>query len=481
MTALDMIREGFSIWVGGMLGENMYTTPIVFTLLFLFGFLATAILRTFSMPRAAVADMPSSLCDEGREIINDANTARLFELETEVAASKASLKRFTETLSTTFAHLSGGLAIFDADKSLYLFNPALCDLLDLDPVWLAKRPSIADFISKLREKRHLPEAKNFLEWRRLLTDLKDTGQNKSYDDEWVLPDGRVFRVTGQPHPRGAVAFLFEDISAQVFIERQRRLEVSLNQSILNGLSDAVAVISSSGQVKFTNTALSNMFGVAFCERFVRCGVSEIPESKSLTTWAADFWPKLVTYVAASKRNPRWEQSLVVQDGPKVLANVSALSDGSTLVAFKINTKISGVDLPVISGVPDPLHFAKLEGLLRQREISFTHSGFDLDCVDQEGTAKMRHILWYLTISAANHCRKGGEIALSSRSSGQYTALKCHISDADHVDGAQEDVAASLLRSLTSQPDGRNSWAYDAKVDPYTVLFKAQKRLKLTAL
>ncbi len=481
MTALDMIREGFGVWADGALGANMYTTPIVFTLLFLFGFLATAVLKTFRVPRTAVADMSGTLSAEGREIIDDANTARLLELETEIATSKDALKRFTETLSTTFAHLSGGLAIFDADKSLYLFNPALSDLLDLDPVWLAKRPSIADFISMLREKRHLPEKKNFLEWRRLLTDLKDTGQQKSYDDEWALPDGRVFRVTGQPHPRGAVAFLFEDISAQVAIERQHRLEVSLNQSILNGLSDGVVVVNASGMVKFTNTALADLFGVEFCETLVSRGIPELPESKLMISDTTDFWPKLKTYVAAPKRLAPWEQLLTAENNTKILADVSTLPDGSTLVVFKANTKIAGEDLPTMDGVPDPLHFANLENMLCQREISFDHSGFDVDCVDQENTIKMRRILWYLAISAANSCRKGGKIALSSRVEGQYTALSCHVSEADHVEGVQENVAGNLLKSLTAQPDGRNSWAYDAEVDPYTVSFKAQNRLKLSAL
>ncbi len=480
MTALEMIREGFGAWADGALGANIYTTPIVFTLLFLFGFLAMALLKTFRFPRVAVANTHSTLSAEGREIIDDANTARLFELETEIAASKDALKRFTETLSTTFAHLSGGLAIFDADKSLYLFNPALSDLLDLDPVWLAKRPSIADFISMLREKRHLPEKKNFLEWRRLLTNLKDTGQQKNYEDEWVLPDGRVFRVTGQSHPRGAVAFLFEDISAQVAIARRHRSEVSLNQSILNGLSDAVAVVSPSGMVKFTNTALADLFGVEFCESLINHGIPEPLESKLMISDTTDFWPKLKAYVAAPKRLAPWEQQLTAEDNTKILADVSSLPDGSTLVVFNAKTKITGKVLPV-PDAPDPLYFANLESMLRQRDVSFDHSGFDLDCVDPADMVKMRRILWYLTISAANNCRKGGEIVLSSRVEGQYTALSCHVSEEYYMDGVHENVAGNLLKSLADQPDSRNSWAYDAKVDPYTVSFKAQKPLKLSAL
>ncbi|OUS05725.1 hypothetical protein A9Q96_11030 [Rhodobacterales bacterium 52_120_T64] len=481
MTALDMIREGFGVWADEALGANIYTTPIVFTLLFLLGFLATAILKTFRIQRSTLANTPSILTAEGREVIDDANTARLLELETEIAASKMALLRFTETLSTTFAHLSGGLAIFDADKSLHVFNPALSDLLDLDPVWLAKRPSISDFISMLRENRHLPEKKNFLEWRRLLTNLQDAEQPKNYDEEWTLPDGRVFRVTGQPHPQGAIAFLFEDISVQVSIERQHRLEVSMNQSILNGLSDAVVLVSAAGRVKFTNTALGDLFGERFCETLVRRGIPDLSESKLMISDTTDFWPKLKTYIAAAKREAPWEQLLTVKDKTQVLAGVSTLPDGATLVVFKSNTKVDGDRLLKTEAIPDPLHFVHLEKMLCEREISLEHAGFDAGCVDQEDTDKIRRILWYLAISTANNCRNGGEIILSSCVDGQYTALSCHVSDLDHVDDVQENVARNLLKSLATQPGGKNYWIYDAENDPHTISFKTQKRLKLSAL
>lgn len=472
MTALDMIREGFSVWADSSLGENMYSTPIIFTLLFLFGFLATAVVKTIRLKRATVADPPGTISDEGREIIDDANTARLFELESELAASKDTLKRFTETLSTTFAHLSGGLAIFDADKSLYLFNPALSDLFDLDPVWLAGRPSIADFISKLREKRHLPEKKNFLEWRRLLTELKDTGQQKTYDDEWVLPDGRVFRVTGQPHSRGAVAFLFEDISVQVAIERLHRQETAMNHSILNGISDAIAVVGSSGSVKFTNTSLDDLFGEKFREDLVNCGIPD----------TADFWQKLKTYVSLSERPAPWEHMLTAKDNSKIRANVSPLPDGSTLVVFKVNTKFED-KMPTgqLLGQLDPLHLGNLENMLLQRDILFDHTGFHSGHAELEDATKLRRVLWYLVIAAANNCRTGGKVVLSSRVAGQCTTLSCRVSGVDHVDGVHENVAANLLELMTAQPDAKNIWVYDSEADPFTVSFKMQKPLTLSAV
>ncbi len=297
----------------------------------------------------------------------------------------------------------------------------------------------------------------------------------------MLPDGRIFRVTGQPHPRGAIAFLFEDISVQVATERQRRQDVSLNQSILNGLPDAVAVISPSGIVNFANTALGDLFGTEFCETLVCHGIPDLPESKLIISDPTDFWPKLKTYVATPMRRAPWEQQLTAEDNTKILAKVSTMPDGSTLAVFKANTKFAGEVLPALDCAPDPLHFATLENMLRQREISLDHSGFDIDSVDQLDAPKMRRILWYLVIAVANSCRKGGKLVLLLRVEGQYNALSCNVSEADHVEVVQENVAENLLKSLTAQPDGRNSWTYDAENGRHTVSFKARNRLKLSAL
>lgn len=45
-----------------------------------------------------------------------------------VVSAEATQREFIQTLSKTFAQLSTGLAIFDREKTLLLFNPALIDL-----------------------------------------------------------------------------------------------------------------------------------------------------------------------------------------------------------------------------------------------------------------------------------------------------------------------------------------------------------------
>ena len=61
----------------------------------------------------------------------------------DLVAAEASLRRFVETLTETFAHLPIGLAVFDKNRRLGLFNPALTDLVKIDAVWLAGRPVLA--------------------------------------------------------------------------------------------------------------------------------------------------------------------------------------------------------------------------------------------------------------------------------------------------------------------------------------------------
>jgi hypothetical protein len=41
------------------------------------------------------------------------------------------------------------------------------------------------------------------------------------------------RVTGRPHPNGAIAFLFEDISQEVSLTRRFRTDLDLDRGILD--------------------------------------------------------------------------------------------------------------------------------------------------------------------------------------------------------------------------------------------------------
>lgn len=71
----------------------------------------------------------------------------------------------------------------------------------------------------------------------------------------------MFRVTGRPHPDGAVAFLIEDVTAEVTLTRRFKSELQLGQAALDAVGEAVAIFAEDGTLALTNAAYDRMWGV----------------------------------------------------------------------------------------------------------------------------------------------------------------------------------------------------------------------------
>ena len=173
--------------------------------------------------------------------------------------AEQSRNKLLQTLSKTFAHLSIGLAIFDHNRQLTIFNPALLDLTRTTGEFLSSRPTVDMFLDCLREERLLPEPKNYTSWREQFKALEDAARGGKYCENWSLPDGMTYRVTGKPHIDGAIAFFFEDISAEISLTRQFRSDIETGQSVLDSLSDAIAVFSTNGTLVISNKAYENLW------------------------------------------------------------------------------------------------------------------------------------------------------------------------------------------------------------------------------
>lgn len=265
-----------------------------------------------------------------------------FALEADsLVAAEASLRRFVETLTETFAHLPIGLAVFDKNRRLGLFNPALTDLVKIDAVWLAGRPSLRDFLERLRETRQMPEQKDFSAWRRKLTELEEGARDGTYEENWVLPSGKIFRVTGRPHPQGALAFLFEDISTAIQLERRYRSELELSQATLDRLAEAVAVFDASGTLVFVNSAFVALWGLDPMHRLDGPGVAEMTRIWADRCAATDVWSELAEFATAAEARGSWTASVRTRDGRDLRMLVAPLPDASALVVFRdLTTEIA---------------------------------------------------------------------------------------------------------------------------------------------
>ncbi|WP_240602351.1 PAS-domain containing protein [Paracoccus endophyticus] len=174
--------------------------------------------------------------------------------------AERSLREFVQTLTKTFADLPTGLAIFDRDRRLQLFNPALIDLTGLSTGFLTARPTLYAVLDALREARMAPEPKDYRSWRTMMATLEAAAASGHHVETWNLPGGQTYRVTGRPHPDGAIAFLFEDITSEMALTRRFRAELSLGAEVLDTVSNALAVFDADGRLISANRAYARLWG-----------------------------------------------------------------------------------------------------------------------------------------------------------------------------------------------------------------------------
>jgi PAS domain-containing protein len=247
-----------------------------------------------------------------------------------------SLQTFMQTLTKTFAHLPTGLAIFDQARKLALFNPALVDLTGLAPDMLIGRPTLITFFDALRDKSMIPEPRNYRSWRDRITNLEEAAASGVYEDTWNLAGGQTYRVTGRPHPNGALALLFEDISTEMTQTRRYRADLELGQAVIDAMDDAVAVFSAAGVLVMSNTAYSRLWGH---DPAATLG-SEGNAIAVCTYWRdqsvpSAMWDRAEDFIATLGERTRWEDETRLSDGRRIACRFTSLAGGATLAAFHL--------------------------------------------------------------------------------------------------------------------------------------------------
>jgi PAS domain-containing protein len=255
--------------------------------------------------------------------------------------AEEALREFVQTLSKTFAHLPIGLAVFDRARRLALFNPALTDLTGLEVDFLAARPTLFAFLDRLRDRRRLPEPRDYASWRQRMADLEAAAAGGFVQENWALPSGQTYRVTGRPHPDGAVAFLFEDISAEVSLTRRFRSELELGQTVLDSLDEAIAVFSPQGDVAMTNAAYVRLWGIDPASTLAACGVVETTRQWQSLTVPTPVWGDARDFVTGEGERAEWSETVAMTDGRILYCRFVPLAAGATLVGFTVATGEGG--------------------------------------------------------------------------------------------------------------------------------------------
>lgn len=255
------------------------------------------------------------------------------------AAVKAetALRDFMQTLTKTFAQLPIGLAIFDHKRRLQLFNPALMDLTALQPDFLSSRPTMLAVLDAMRDRKMLPEPKNYRDWRRQIVQMEKAAAQGQFEETWNLPDGQTYKVVGRPHPNGALALLIEDISNEMSRTRSLKADLELGQSVIDELEDAIVVFSQSGDLVMSNAAYTSLWlqdpGTMEGQKTAR-GLSA--HWRSLSAPNA-LWTEVDEYVATIGDREKWTGEARLLDGRLLSCRCKPLASGATMVTFRLVT------------------------------------------------------------------------------------------------------------------------------------------------
>ena len=249
--------------------------------------------------------------------------------------AEAALRDFMQTLAKTFAHLHVGLAIFDHQRQLQLFNPALLDLTGLPVDFLSMRPSLLSVLDAMRDRNMIPEPKDYRGWRRQLIEMEKTAASGLYEETWSLPGGQTYRVIGRPHPNGALALMIEDISGEMLRTRRYRADLELGQSVIDEMDEAISVFSSAGQLVMSNTSYTRLWGNDPSANLGDASLCALCAEWRGHCAPSTIWADLEDFASNPGDRAVWQAEARLLDGRLLDCRFAPLAGGATLTAFRL--------------------------------------------------------------------------------------------------------------------------------------------------
>ena len=263
---------------------------------------------------------------------------------TEAEETRDTLRRHVEAHDETLNHLADAVAIFGPSKRLAFHNTAFQALFNIDPAWLDERPTHAELLDRLRQRRLLPEVIDYAGWKANELDFYGASE-AAPDDSWSLPDGRTLRVVRQPHPLGGVLLLFSDITDELQLRSRFNAQIQVQKATLDKLNDAVAVFGSDGRIRLHNEAFDSFWSVSG-EALDSAGDFDAVAALCQKTMPD---PALWLGLKARVADPDPESRVPISgegrtaDGRIASWQTRPLPDGATLVAFADITARRGLE------------------------------------------------------------------------------------------------------------------------------------------
>ncbi len=193
------------------------------------------------------------------DVAGSAGSAGIATDISDMEAEREEHVRVVKSHSETLDQLTTAVAIFDADKKLRFFNHAFQELWDLDLAFLESAPDNTLVLDRLRSDGKLAEQPEWRRWKESVLGAYHSVEPQEH--WWHLPDRRTVRVVANPHPKGGVTWVFENLTEKIDLESRYNTAVKVQGETLDNLAEGVAVFGPDGRVRLSNPAFANMWNL----------------------------------------------------------------------------------------------------------------------------------------------------------------------------------------------------------------------------
>jgi PAS domain-containing protein len=243
------------------------------------------------------------------------------------------LSRDEDSDARMIDQLPVAIAAFDASRKLTRYNSAFARLWDLPDAWLDAHPSLGDILNHLREKRLIPEQRNFAEWRRSRVEAAP-GAGQSIEETWHLPSGKSIRLVTRSHWDGGIFILCEDISEKLKLESSLNLLTQVQKATLDTLDEGVAIFGTDGRLVLHNALFAKMWRLTESDLTGQPHLSEIAGLCAVRIGQDGIWGIIASGVnsASPERFGEWGKARRA-DGRTISLALARLPNGATLASF----------------------------------------------------------------------------------------------------------------------------------------------------
>lgn len=242
----------------------------------------------------------------------------------QVVEAEEKLDQFRQSMAKTFAALSCGLALFDSDDRLTVFNPALADKYSLPIDFLLRRPSFDMFLHKLRELRLTPENTRFEDWTAALSPKEESTVAAT---SWATTKGRKLTAAVMPHTEGSRVISIEETpDMSEVIEALQAENIALKEA-LDLIPKPTCIIDQGKKVCAANSA----FRVPWEDKlnYPISAATSIGKRAEHT----DKWDQVRAALNKPMSVHHWKSQLALEGNNSVALNIDRKASGHMLVQF----------------------------------------------------------------------------------------------------------------------------------------------------